>query len=588
MKIKQLHRFLIFFTLTLNFILISGKPVQGKTISGVYETVILSSPQDPYYALAEEISTEEKIPVFQSIEDLTDIETTYLLWIASPQLLSEKAIFEFSTALNSGKSDLAVGIITGKTIDDAKSLWKGAVRIPVENYAIVIGGKPDKIEPGIYLGSNDQLKSIPYNKENILSTLQDTDLMQISIEGAAQSWFDQTEGITIKYSELPDFHSTIIQHYGCDTLRPWAENSIALQAIHNGAIAYLGFVYPSITGTRFGDYSDINLLKSWEDFPIGQIVQIQNHAAMQSYANSPHFFLIGDPRIYISNKMPYSITRDEETGKTRLIELSNVESGFIPVIIKNGAGYDYVRINGVTSSSMQEQYFNNQLQMININEDKYILFKNNENFITIELKKNAPILRTMSNNAINFIDSIFTDSLGTNFPIVLAIPVLLLTVFKSIRKKYPKRELITAALTGFCFTLLAITYFLLRQSHIQITNIPTKINWWYMVSVFIFTGTGALFFARASTLFSKILALIISNFYSVITFLLFASAAFVKQIVIGATLDINRAGYPYSTVAVRMIIGFVFYFVIFSIVKRILNRMNFAGNNSISNMEKSI
>ena len=324
-----------------------------------------------------------------------DIETTYLLWIASPRFLSEKSIFEFSTAINREKGNLSVGIITGKTIEDAKNLWKGAVQVPVEDYAIIIGGKTDKIEPGIYLGSNDQLKSIPYNKENILSTLQKSDLVQISIEGAAQSWFDQTEGITIKYSELPDLHATIIQHYGCDTLRPWAENSIALQAIHNGATAYLGFVYPSITGSRFGDYTDINLLKSWENFPIGQIVQIQNHAAMQSYANSPHFFLIGDPRIYISNKMPYSITRDDVIGETRLIELSNVEKGFIPVIIKNGAGFDYVRIKGVTSSSMQEQYFNNQLQMININEDKYILFENKEDFITIELKKNAPVLWTI-------------------------------------------------------------------------------------------------------------------------------------------------------------------------------------------------
>ena len=68
MKVKHLYRFLIIFTLALNFILISGRPVQGKSISGVYETVIYSSPQDPYYALQKKYPQRKKYRFFNQLK----------------------------------------------------------------------------------------------------------------------------------------------------------------------------------------------------------------------------------------------------------------------------------------------------------------------------------------------------------------------------------------------------------------------------------------------------------------------------------------------------------------------------------------
>lgn len=567
MKDKRFYRYTIFFIFTLIMPLIMNFPEQAKANSiECTTTVILSSPEDPYYPLAEEISQKETIPVYRSLKEAAESEPTYLLWVASPDFLSEKAVMEFSEGFRSMKSVPAVGIISGKTIEDAKRLWKGTVQIPVENYTRIIGRKTGKIEPGIFAGSGAQISSITYTKENILSALQQTDVVQISMEGGAQSWFDQSEGIVIKYSDLPTIHSAVVQNYGCNTFRLWNKNSIAMEVISKGAIAYLGFVYTSVPGTRFGDYTDITLLNSWEKFPIGQIAQIQNRAAMQSYARTPHFFLLGDPRIYISATMPYLVTRDEVIDDTRFIELSNVESGIIPIYIENGAEYDNVNVNGVTSAAMQEQYFNSQLQMINIRQDKYILLENKNTSITMELKKTSPFSQVVLENTVKFIDSIFIDSQGTTLPALLTLPVLILVIIIGIRKKFSGCEIVAAGLGGTGFVLIAAAYFLLRQDQINITNIPVALNGWFLVGVFIFTATSGLFFMRANNIPQRILAVIPAMTYTVVTFAILTGASMIRQVLVGETSGINKAGYPLTAVTVRMAVGFVFYYLVFLLI----------------------
>ncbi|MGB8451655.1 MAG: hypothetical protein WCD89_04915 [Anaerocolumna sp.] len=224
------------------------------------EMVILSASDDPYYSLAEEVSDAEGSPIYQTFENAAEAKPVFLLWVVAPENLSESVLMDFSAKLKKLDSSISVGIISGRTIEDARGLWKGSTQALVSDYAIINGTKENKIAPQIISGGDGQSVIRELTMENIQTVLQNSAAIQISLEGVAGSWFDQSLGITVKSEDIPELDGCIIQNYGCSTFIPWAENSIALQCISKGASAYCGFIYPSIAGTRFGDYTDISII----------------------------------------------------------------------------------------------------------------------------------------------------------------------------------------------------------------------------------------------------------------------------------------------------------------------------------------
>ncbi len=534
-----------------------------------YETVILSSKSDPYYSLAEEISGAEGIPVYDTFDEAAEAKPIFLLWVAAPTTLSESALIDFSNNLNHLDTSMSVGIISGKTIEDARNLWEGASQIKINNYTIINGTKENKIRPEIIYGSDVQIDSTELSRENILAALKSTNVIQISLEGAAGSWFDQSKGITMKSADIPDLDACIIQNYGCSTFRPWAENSIALECINKGAMAYCGFVYSSVAGSRFGDYTDISTIFTWNKFPLGHLVQLQNHAAMQSYANVPHYFMLGDPRIYCRSEAPYEIVSDETSGDMRTIKLTNIESGLIPIYIENGAGYGFASVPGLTSSTIHSAYFNSRLQMIDINSDKYIIIDNNRDTVTIELRKEASLFRTVSNNILGFLDSVCTQNQGSSQPLVIALPLLILFAIGMVRKCYSGRQLVAALIFGAAAALASLIYILVRLNHIEVTNIPIKVNWFFIMGIFIYAGYGELLYSKAKGLKGKLVAVLAANLNTLVSVLVFAGGMLVRQFIAGNIFSINKPGYPLLFELYELIAGIVLYYAAYYLYNKL-------------------
>jgi hypothetical protein len=133
---------------------ITGTTALAAGDETISETAILSSLNDPYYALAEEISETEGISIYQTLEDAAEAKPVFLLWVAAPENLSESVLMDFSAKLKNLDSSISVGIISGQTIEDARGLWRGSTQVPVSEYSIVNGTKENKIEPQIISGSN--------------------------------------------------------------------------------------------------------------------------------------------------------------------------------------------------------------------------------------------------------------------------------------------------------------------------------------------------------------------------------------------------------------------------------------------------
>lgn len=533
-------------------------------------TVIFTSKDDYYYSLAEEISTKEGIPIYQTFEEVAEAQPVFLLWVIAPDKLSETVLMDFSSKLKQLDTSIAIGIISGKTIEDARGLWKESSLIPINNYAIINGTKKNKIEPQIISGGDEQINNIELTMENILRVLKNADAIQVSLEGAASLWFDKSLGITVKSADIPKLGGCIIQNYGCSTFRPWEGNSIALECISKGAVAYCGFVYSSIAGSRFGDYTDISTIYTWDKFPLGCFVQIQNNAAIQSYANAPHYFMLGDPRIYCKNEAPYEIISDETSGNTRTIQLINVKSGLIPIYIENGAKYEFVCIPGLTSSTMDSSYFNSRLQMIDINTDKYITIDNNNDTITIELHKKALFIQRISSYIVDFLDSIFTHNQGSSLSMFITLPLLILYIVGIIRKCYTNHQLAVAWAFGTTAALISLFYILMRSSYVVVTNIPVKVNWYYIFSVFVSTGYGELLYVRTNKLKGKIIAVLAANLNTFVTFIIFICVLIIKLVFIGNTFSINQPSYPWLSSLKELIAGGVVIFAAYYLFNKLL------------------
>ena len=567
---------LLFFSL-----LASLCPAKAAVSESEKITVLLSSPSDPYYSLAEEISAAEGIPIYHSLAEAAAARPLFLLWVAAPFSFSEEVLLDFSREMKVLDVSISTGILTGGSLAEARGLWRGAVQVPAEETLIANGTKKGKVDPEIIFTAEGQSISQMLSKESLLSGLAKVDAAQISLEGAADVWFEEPLDITISAVDLPELDGKIIQHYGCSSFRPWAENSIALACISRGAAAYSGFLFPSISGSRFGDYREFSYVNTWEKFPLGHLALIQNRAAMQVYADSGHYFLLGDPRIYSQAQQPYTVSSDEVYEDTRTLQLRDVPAGLVPVYIEGGAGYDYVNVPGQTFTTQKSIWFNSRLQMIDINADKYVLLDNSRSGdLQIELRKNAPILRTFAQSVQNFGDKILAQNQAVGLLPVLYVLVLVLLLAGLLRKRYTLKQALNGLAAGFILALLFVLYSFLRKDKLLISNIPVSINWFYALGIPLFTLYGWLRFQQAKKPLGKVLSVLWANLNSLVTLLLFGVGAVIPRLVVGNSPGINKAGYPFTFVLLELLAGWLLYFIIYLLMERKLQKQKIisAGN----------
>jgi hypothetical protein len=455
---------------------LAGNQSGSSTVQDVgEETVVVSAHSDPYFGLAQRISQSENLQLLEGFADVLQNHPKFVILVAAPENLTVEVLANMGNIYKSQGYYPAVGIISGSTLDAAEQLWERRKSVQAGNN--FLGGDVDILqavyEPTIFNVSDDVPIKIALTKPSLIETLQQADYFYWTRHSGGRTWYwnDGTEEDELASDEIPPLKPVVIYSPTCSIFRPWLDDSIALGFIDHGAAAFLGFTNSPHT-TSFSKYGMfVPGLTSWNEIPLGLVAQVQNRAATKIIYRSPQLFMFGDPRIHLSKERPYQITSDRiaENGKRYLDGYSDT-SGVLAVKIENGAEYRFLSIQGSTSMSENDVFYNSQVQSLDLGSDKYLLILHHGGSFQIELSPNIPVGWVFADALVDALDyswvvlwvNVYADANPYMYLISLPIfaGIVLLKVFK---QKHSLREYRKIFIFAFVFALFRLGYYLLRQ-----------------------------------------------------------------------------------------------------------------------------
>jgi hypothetical protein len=482
--------------------------------AAVSQTVVLADPQDAYYALAEEIAQRDGARLLGSLEEALALDPRFLLWVVSPAQLSDATVVDFGLAMGARKSAISVGIISGSTMEKARELWlrRGEAdgRLVVAANAANPSGN---IEAGITVFGPGGAAYHPLTLETLTRYLRKADYLTFTGHGG-RTHLALYPDVLLHPEDVPELSSIVVATGSCNTFRIWEEDSIALAFVDKGAAAYAGFAYSPNEGYLIGEFSGVPLRYTWPEFPIGHVVQVQNKGALQGFASLPYYYLLGDPRLALQPDAPYRLVADSEGGDVRTVSYADAPAGFIPVEIPRGAEYTFVEIPGVTSAWEGDPFYNARLQMVNIGEDKYVLFKHAGGDFTLILHQAPPWYWPLLDFFFDSLDHVllYIDPTGGDLVGLFLGGLAWLTILSLLRWiERGKLKLLASALSGAVFAALHAGYALAGLGDVTITSKIVQLGPLSLVGTFLVTGAGAFLFLSSRSWRARTLALVVAT-----------------------------------------------------------------------------
>jgi uncharacterized membrane protein YqaE (UPF0057 family) len=431
----------------------------------------------------------------------------------SPGFLSDQIMVDFGLALRDRASAVSVGIISGQNLEDARALWLRAPEVQgARIFAANALNPAGNIEAELIEFGQEGRKVQPLSRANLLESLEAADYLTFSGHGGS-SYLRLDENSKLQAGQIPHLPPAVITTSSCNTFRLWAEDSLPLAMVRQGAAAYAGFVFSPNSGYLIGGYGDAPFRYTWPEFSIGHAVQVQNRGTLQGFAHLPYYWLLGDPRIALQAEAPYHLTGTRSSNGSLTLSYAGAPAGIIPVRIPGGAKYRFVDIPGVSAAWEHDPFYNDRLQMVNIGADKFILF---------EHKGGGFSLRLSSHPAWTWVvGDVLADSLDTTYLlffehgldiIMLILGILLWPVAWLIqRKRGSARTLVAALLTGLGFAVIHSLYALARLERLTITAKIVEFKPLSPLSTFLLVSCGALLFLNAQSWRGRVVAILVAT-----------------------------------------------------------------------------
>lgn len=463
--------------------------------------VIMVQKDDPYIALASEIAEREHYSVCNTLADALNKKPEFLIWVASPRQLDETTLMQFGQELGEYGKIVAVGIISGSTIEHARALWQRSTDLNADTFAFL---SPDEVI------ITDNLETIQkdFDTDSVRYALLHADYVHYSGHGTSRSWF------SFHRDGIPKLPPVIVSAASCETFRPSFDDNIARTFVDSGAAAYIGFTWSPAGDYFMGDNAEgFPFRYSWPGCSIGHILQVINRGTQKVFARFPQCFLLGDPRICLCASNPARMVKDKTAGDTRTIEYADCPSGIVPLRIPDGGKYRYVEASGIASVAIDDVFYNGRLQCADVGDDKIILVEAAGDKILLKLRGKPPILWYVFDTVVDFFDLVVpVRDDQSMLKLIALIPILPLVFINAWKRKIRTADLLRVMTIGFVMGFGAWLYATTRFDSATVTAVAIDCRWIpYCVDVVLIVGAG-LWFVSVNSILGKGFALIWSTF----------------------------------------------------------------------------
>ena len=471
-------------------------------------TVVLADRDDPYRALAEEIAGQEALSLVNSPNEAMAQAPDFLLWVASPDRLSDRRFAEVETRLRG----IPTGIITGTSLGRARDLYRRAREVHA-NRALIVNteNRSSHREAAVITLTANGQETAELTQDRVTDGLRSTDYVVYNGHGSAAQLTLGLRGGRIRPKDLPPLPPLVMDSRGCQTLRPWERASIALGFLDHGAAAYAGYSIPAMAGWGFRGQAPF--WHTWPGFPVGTVVAVMGNA-LRADARTPCLHILGDPRIAFRADPPYTLVSDRAENGARTLVLHPKTPGVLPIRIEGGARYGYVSIANATSISRNDLFANARLQMADLGNDKFLLYDSDGRDIVCTLAPQAPILWRIADPVLDALDSgllaLYAPDSGTHAILATLMGLaLLLALFNARAAHRPARTIARAILAGVVLATCHALYAHLRLDHITVTANPVRFYPASVLSTFVMTAYGAILYHSAKSWKGRSLGLLI-------------------------------------------------------------------------------
>jgi hypothetical protein len=543
---------------------------QSKTTS-----LVLAAQDDAYFPLAQEIARAENISLVYRIEDVLGQNPEFLLWVVSPAKLSDRTVAQFGLALSERRTAISVGIISGTNIEQARALWQRANLVKSERVFAANGEYPSAhiFQPRLLTFEAGEPAQQSLTKEILIRTIQNADYLTFTGHGGS-GYLRLDDRTTLTAADIPALPPLVIGTGSCQTFRIWKDNSIALAFTDHGAAAYAGFAYSPNEGFLFGEFDGLPFRYTWDDFPIGHVMQIQTRGTLRGFAQFPYHFLLGDPRIALQKNPPYRVIKESEEGNRRTLVYADALRGIIPVRISGGAAYHFTEILGIASAGDDDLFYNTRLQTANIGNDKTVLFKHRGGDFTLQLERDTPWLWSIGAPLRDSLDAalLFSQQNGGEFfSIGAGVLTWLMVLWRLWRRKAERTHLPLALIAGFAFALAHGGYALLRLPNFTLNEKPIVFGALPLIGTFILTTGAAFLYVNAQSRRGKIGAMLLTVLPTLIGIIFLFGSFFSINLMSAQTLGTGI--YNYSLV-LMFSIALVFETILFAIAFEMIRKLS--------------
>lgn len=533
--------------------------------------VIAAAAGDSYRALAEEIASETGYPLADSPVPALAFNPEYVIWVINPAEVSDGDFVAYGQAVKDHRSVVALGIVTGGTIEKARALWKRRGKVSAHRVAAINGESlPASVSQGRIVTWPEGLrKEAPLTLKSLRTCLGESDCVSFTGHGTSTSLI-LDRSTKLRARDVPALPPLVVSTASCNTLRFWSERSIALAFVDQGAAAYIGFIYSPNAGYLLGAFEGLPFRYTWSEFTVGHAVQVLNRGCLQGFAAFPFYQLIGDPRMALSDRPPYEVVEDNETDGVRHITGRNAPAGVIPVRVQDGANFEYVRIPGAGAASVHDWLYNSRIQTANLGADKLLLFLHTGGDFVIELHRKAPARWRIGDTLLDSLDhNLIYNSQNAGDVIQLAVGGI---AFACVGWRYRRerwRSWMVAGLAGMLFASLLACYVGLRSGEVTITSKPVAFSWLALLGVFLITASGSLLYVNARKFSGRLLGLCLACAAQLLPLIGIALFLFISEMRI--TSRLGAALWNYQLVLPNLIAMLVLpplIFVCFELLRR--------------------